>query len=246
MLYLISIGLADEKDMSLRALDIAKNCDALFFEVYTDILNTDAAKLSKLVGKDVKVIGRDGLEDKLEKIINDAAGKDVGILVGGDALSATTHITILLEARGKKVPVKIIHGSSVMTAVAESGLQLYKLGRTTTLALPDKGYNPTSCYDAIAANKISGLHTLVLLDTRDRKMGVKEAVKLLLEMEKEKKGHVINEEAKVVAISRLGWPDQKIKYGKVNDILKQEWGIPAALIIPGELHFMEKEFLSLL
>ena len=56
MLYLISLGLSDEKDMSLRALEAAKACDFLYMELYTTRMFTDAGKLGELIGKKVKEI----------------------------------------------------------------------------------------------------------------------------------------------------------------------------------------------
>jgi diphthamide biosynthesis methyltransferase len=38
MLYIIGLGLGDEKDITLRGLEAIKSCDALFLEAYTSIL----------------------------------------------------------------------------------------------------------------------------------------------------------------------------------------------------------------
>lgn len=38
MLYLIGIGLGDERDITLRGLDAIKQCDYVFLESYTSIL----------------------------------------------------------------------------------------------------------------------------------------------------------------------------------------------------------------
>ena len=180
MLYLISLGLSDEKDMSLKALETAKKCEALYVEFYTNRLETDLEKLEKLIGKKVVQLKREDLEEKSGKLIKEAKTKAVGVFVGGDALAATTHISLVLDAKKENVQVKVIHGSSVFTGIAETGLQLYKFGATTTLAFPQDGYHPTSCYDVIEKNKKIGLHTLVLLDIRERLMGIKDALGLLL------------------------------------------------------------------
>ncbi len=245
MLYLISLGLSDEKDMSLKALETAKKCDSVYVEFYTTKMETSAERISKLIGKGVKELDRSGMEENSNKLVEEAKTKDVAIFVGGDALSATTHLSLILDAKKSGVPFKIIHGSSILTAVAETGLQIYKFGATTTLVYPEKNYRPTSCYDTAQKNREIGLHTLILLDVKPpRYMSVKEALTLLLEIENEKKKNLISEDAYFVVASNLGSEKQKIKYGKAKDLIKEEFGQPAAIILPGELHFLEKDFLE--
>ncbi|MBI4163754.1 MAG: diphthine synthase [Candidatus Aenigmarchaeota archaeon] len=245
MLFLISLGLSDEKDMSLKALEAAKKCDMLYAEFYTNRLETDVKKLSKLVGKEVKEIARSDLEEKSGKLIEEAKTKNVGIFVGGDALSATTHASIILDAKKAGVEAKIIHGSSIFSAVAETGLHLYKFGATTTLCYPEKNYFPTSCYETILENKKLSLHTLILLDVKpDKCMSIKDGFEVLLDIEKQKGKKLVTENTFFVAASNLGSEKQKVKYGKLKDLAKQSFGTPAILVLPGDLHFSEKEFLE--
>ena len=115
-LTLISIGLADEKDLSLRALEAARGCDALYAELYTTVLDTDVQRLAVLIGKPVEPLPRSGFEEASDALLNEARNSRVGVLVGGDALSATTHTSLLIEARKRGIPTKVVHGSSVLTA----------------------------------------------------------------------------------------------------------------------------------
>lgn len=238
MLYFISIGLNSERDMSLKALEVAKKCDILLWENYTTRLDTTVEKLSKLIGKEVKEAGRSDIEDRMSEIVEQAKLKNVGILVGGDALTATTHISLILEAKKQNVPVKVIHGSSILTAVAETGLQIYKFGRIVTL--PASGFT-NSIIDMIKMNLANGLHSLILLDIDLSPLA---AVKMLRE-NLNKLG--LNKEAKIIAACKLGSDEAVIKYGSIeslandNDIDK----VPGVLIIPGDLHFMEEEVLKL-
>jgi len=247
MLYLISLGLYDQKDMSVKALETARKCDKLYLELYTTRMNTDADRLTNFIGKYVKQLTREETEN-CETIIKEAKTKVVGILVGGDALVATTHTSIMLDAKKAGVDVHVIHGSSIYSAIGETGLQLYKFGKTTTLTYHEKNYKPTSFYETIQGNKKSGMHTLVLLDIKsdqNRYMTIREGLELLLETEKEKKLGIISQNAYVIAVSQLGG-DQHIRYGKVKDLMKAKLleNTPAVLVIPGDLHFMEKEFLE--
>jgi diphthine synthase len=252
MLYLISIGLADEKDMSIRALETAKMCDHLYVEFYTMRMFTTAEKLSQLVGKPVKEIMRSDMEEHSRLILEQAKKKRVGIMVGGDALSATTHTSLLEDARKMGIPAHIIHGSSIFTGIGETGLQVYKFGKTTTLALPEENYNPTSCYDAIRDNKNLGLHTLVLLDVKSEKgkyMSVPEAAEIIMDLETEMGQGILKKDTNVIAVCRLGRKDQVIKYAQIQ-VLKDDRTLdsktPAVIIVPGEMHFMEEEYLKLI
>ena len=230
MLYLISLGLRDEKDMSLRALEAAKKCKLLYAEFYTNKTAATPASLSKLVGKKVMGLQREGMEEGSGDIIEEAKKKNIGVFVPGDVLSATTHLMMLAEAKKAGVKVKVIHGSSIFTAVAETGLQLYKFGRTVTLTDPFL----QSTKRAIESNYRSRLHTLVLLDIG---MDATKGLELLSSFMSSKD---------VVVACQLG-KEGIIRYGKVDDLIKLEeikGKIPAVIAIPGELHFTEEEFLK--
>ncbi len=229
MLYLISLGLYDEKDMSLRALETARKCSKLYLELYTTNMNTNTKKLSKLIGKPVQEIPRQGLENKSGQLLKEAKNQDIGVLVGGDALSATTHISLLLEAKKSGIKTRVIHGSSILTAVGETGLSLYKFGRTVTLTSPPQ----KTILKAIEENQKSGLHTLVLLDIG---MTPSQALKLL-------SGKI---PGKIVVASHLGG-NPEIKYNTIENLLKLKLNkTPSVLAIPGKLHFLEKEYLETL
>jgi diphthine synthase len=232
MLYLISLGLRDGKDMSLRALETAKKCRLLYAEFYTNKTAATPASLSRLIGKKVRELQREGMEEGANDIIEEARKRNIGVFVPGDVLSATTHLMMLAEAKKAGVKVKVIHGSSIFTAIAETGLQLYKFGRTVTLTDPLL----QSTKRAIQSNYRSRLHTLVLLDIG---MDATKGLQLL-------SGFMSGIE--VVAACQLGDnKDAIIRYGKVDHLIKMKeirGKIPAAIAIPGELHFTEEEFLQ--
>ena len=50
MLYIIGLGLADEKDISVKGLEIVRNADRVYLEAYTAILLVDQ---TQLVGLDI-------------------------------------------------------------------------------------------------------------------------------------------------------------------------------------------------
>ncbi|MEM7818938.1 MAG: diphthine synthase [Candidatus Aenigmatarchaeota archaeon] len=250
-LYFISIGLSDEKDMSIKALEAAKSCDLLFVEFYTTKLNTTKEKLEELIGKPIRILSRKELEEDYQKIILDEAKtKKVGLLVGGDCFTATTHHIIMAEAIKQGIKTRVIHGSSIISAICETGLHIYKFGPCVTIPFPErtKGKLPESVYEVIKMNKARGLHTLCLLDVlaeENRYMEPREGLKILLEIEKKRKEGVISEESEAIIFSKVGSEKPLIVFGKIKNLIKKDIEIPAVIIFPGILHFTEKEFLLL-
>ena len=45
MLYIIGLGLADEKDISVKGLEIVRKADRVYLEAYTAILLVDKERL---------------------------------------------------------------------------------------------------------------------------------------------------------------------------------------------------------
>lgn len=244
MLYLISLGLYEEEDMSLKALETAKKCKKLYLEGYTNFFKDNAEQLTKFIGKKVMELKREDVENDVDKLLGEAKKTDIGILVGGDCLTATTHSSLILDAKKQGIKVGIIHGSSVFTAIAETGLFLYNFGRTTSI--PFDNEKVETPYDVIKQN--NGLHTLCLLDLKpeERKfMRATEAIRYLLSVEARKKEGVFTENTLCVVCAGLGSGKQVIRAGKAEDLLKQNFDIfPQCLIVPGKLHFIEDEMLN--
>lgn len=236
-LYIIGIGLNDEKDISVKGLEIVKSADVLYLESYTSKLSVDVSSLEEFYGKKIIIADRDLVEKKAEEtIIKDAKSKEVCFLVVGDSLSATTHVDLLMRAKKEGIPVKIIHNASALTAVGITGLELYKFGKVTSI--PFENENVTSPVKVFEDNQKMGLHTLFLLDLdpiNDKFMTISEAGEYLI-----KKG--VSSDLNVIACASLGSDSPFIKYGKLKDFVDLEIDrFPQCLIIPGKLHFMEEE-----
>ncbi len=252
VLYFIGLGLHDESDISLKALDTAKKCDLLFAEFYTQKMDTTKEKLEKLIGKKITVLTRKEVEEKSEIILSPAKKKKVGFLVGGDPFSATTHISLRHEAMQKGIETRVIHGSSIFSAVGEVGLHMYKFGTTITVPFLDrlKGQLPFSAYDRLKDNRERGLHTLMLLDIdadNNRYMTANEGMEVLLKMEKQKREDVFTEYTEVIVFARANSEKPEIVYGKVFKLKEKNFGEPPmVMIVPGSLHFTEREYLEML
>ena len=250
MLKLIGLGLWNEKSMSLEALEEANDCDILYAEFYTSRLMglKNFSELEKQVGKEIKVLKREEVEVSQKFILDNAKEKKVGFLVVGDALTATTHIDLFLEAKKRGIETKIIHGASIYTAAAGlAGLQIYKFGRSCSIPFPAPGFKAESFYDVIKENLKKGLHTLVFLDIQPTKlMTANEAMKLLMGIAGKRKGKSLDSETEIVVVARAGSESPLVKFGKIKDLIDFDFGGPMHIvIIPGKLHFKEKEALEL-
>jgi diphthine synthase len=247
-LYLIGLGLWDEKDISVKGLETAKKCDHVYLERYTSVMfGTSLEKIEKLLGKTVVPLDREQIEQE-KKYLKEAKTKEVALLIGGDPTVATTHIEIIQEAKKQKIKTKVVHSSSILSAVSESGLFTYKFGKSCSVPFPSKGFEPESFYDAIIGNLKNKAHTIVFLDLKpeyDKFMTINEALKTLIAIGKKRKKE-IDENTIAVGFARMGSSDQIIKAGKVSELLDYDFGSPMhILVIPAELHFMEKEALNL-
>jgi diphthine synthase len=237
MLYLIGLGLYDENDITQRALFLAKGCEC-YIELYTNKWDGSIERLSKMLGKTVTQLKRSDLEENLPKFLSKAKTEDIALFIPGDPLAATTHVDIVLQARKRNIPVQVLHNASIFSAIGETGLQLYKFGRTATV--PFSGHLE-SAKDAVKGNQKLGMHTLLLLDL-DAEVGlymsISDALKMLV------KAKIVKEKDRLVAASQVGSPYVQVKYGTVKELMETQIGKPAVLIVPGKLHFMEKEALE--
>ena len=246
-LSLIGIGLFDEKDLTRKGLEQAKKADKVFTELYTSKWHGSLENLEKLINKKIQVLKRKDLEENSSQLLEQAKTKNIVIFVPGDPMIATTHITLIEQAKKNNVEVNIVHNASIVSAIGETGLHIYKFGATATVPFPEKtkGKLPESVYDVIKLNKKSGLHTLLLLDiTPERCMIANEAMKLLLSIEEQRKEDMFTDDTKVVVFARAGSGESLIAFGKVREMKNKDFGEPPmVLIVPGILHFSEKDYL---
>lgn len=264
-LYMIGVGLNDEKDITVKGLEFVRRAKTVYLESYTSILHCGKEELEKLYGKQVILADRDLVEKRSDEILDPALKNDVAFLVAGDPMSATTHTDLFLRANKNGVKVVVVNNASVLTAVGIVGLELYKYGKTTSVTFPQDSWNVETYYDVVKENKKRGLHTLCLLDIKThepskaelkkekprkyekpRFMTINEAIKCFLDVEKKRKEHVFTEDTLCVGCARLGGSDYKIKAGTAKELLNTRFGEPLhCLIVPGKLHFMEEDALEL-
>ncbi len=233
MLYLMGTGISF--DLTLGAVAALRECNEAYLERYTNPVNDRRiAGLEKVIGKSIVLLPREKVESSF--LLERAAKFSVALLASGDPLTATTHITLLMDAKKRGIRTKVFHNSSVYAAApGKAGLQMYKFGRTATLVNPRPGYKPTSSLDIIRQNLSMNMHSLVLLDTEPAPMEAEYALGMLSEF------------AHAVVLSRLGEEDEKVSYGKVSELAARKLGkAPFSIIMPAKLHPVEEEYLSML
>ena len=261
--YVIGLGLGDEKDITVRGLECVKQCSHLYLEYYTSLLGIDTNKLEEFYGVPIIVADRNMVETEAEKIYENARDNNIGFLVVGDPLCATTHIDIILRARKLGIKVEVVHNASVMGAAASCGLQLYQYGYTISIPLFEGDWKPDSFYNRIKYNMNGGMHTLCLLDIKvkepdyeammkgktkflpPRFMTVNTAINQLLEIESIRGENVISKDSLAVGMARLGQPTQKIIFGTLEELRCIDFGPPLhCMALCGELHPVELELLE--
>jgi diphthine methyl ester synthase len=234
MLYLIGLGL-NKEGISKQGINAIEKCSKIYLENYTVNFPYPEKELEEVIGKKIISIGRDAVET--DQLVNEAKKEDICLLIYGSPLTATTHISLIEEAKKSKVKYEIIYNSSVFDAIAETGLQIYKFGKITSMPKWTKSFKPTSFMEIVKENKTIDAHSLILIDIglelEDCLNELKEAVKEYeLKLDK------------IILCSGLGTKESKIFYKSVEELKKLDVKKPYCIILPSKLHFIEKEVLQ--
>ncbi|XP_043222831.1 diphthine methyl ester synthase-like [Amphibalanus amphitrite] len=265
MFYLIGLGLGDARDISLKGLEIVRRCEEVYLEAYTSILTCGAEALEELYGRPVTLADRETVEQGLDSVISAAGERDVALLVVGDPFAATTHHDLVLRARERGVPCRVVHNASIMTAVGCCGLQLYSYGETVSIPFWTDDWRPDSFVERIDANLARGQHTLCLLDIkvkeqsvenllRGRKiyepprfMSVSVAAAQLLEAVggRAETDPGLTPASRVVGLARVGTDTERLVACTLREMAEVDLGPPLhSLVVVGNTHPMELDYLK--
>ena len=246
MLTIIGLGLGGPNSITMDGVIALSLSEHIFYETYTSPIHSDTLEWIKLKSEKEPIhLSRSQVEEPKE-LIDLAKKTNVSLLIVGDSLSATTHVSLLLECKKNNIESHVIHNASVLTAVAGVlGLQHYNFGPVATLVLPEGNYKPLSPIDKIKTNMDNGNHTLVLLDIKADNpdaepiyMTASQAAEQMIEAGIEKN-------TKVAVAARVGREDQKLWYGKLKYLANRDIGKePHSVVVPSKLHFTEKDFLE--
>ncbi len=230
MLYLIGLGL-QLNGISQFGLLMVKRCKKVYLENYTVDFPYSKGMLEETIDKKITDADREFVEGM--EIVDEAKKMDVALLVYGSPLTATTHISLIQEAKRLGIKHQVIHNASILDAVAETGLQLYKFGKIASM--PD--FEADSFMDIVKENQSINAHSLILID-----IGLKfeKAIERLKKVAEENKIDM----DKFVVCSKLGANGKRILYGGFKNLKDEDIRAPFCFVIPGKLHFLEKEMLE--
>ena len=265
MLFIVGLGLGDEKDVTVRGLEAIRSCDHVYLEHYTSILGVGHEALERFYEKKIHLADRYFVEEGVDVMLEQASQSNVAFLVVGDPFGATTHTDLMLRARERAVKCEVIHNASIMNAVGCCGLQLYNFGQTVSLVFFTETWKPDSFYDKIGVNLKNNQHTLVLLDIKvkepnleqlargkkvyepPRFMSVNQAIEQMLEIESTRQDKLYNGDTYVVGLARVGQTDQVIKYGRMSELISYDFGAPLhSIVLPAPTHSLHHSELELL
>lgn len=235
MLYIIGLGL-NERSITKQGLDVIKKCKRVYLENYTVDFPYNHIQIEELIGKKIISTNREKVESL--ELVDEAQKLNIAFLVYGSPLTATTHISLIEEAKNMKVRYKIIYNASVFDAVAETGLQLYKFGKITSMPAWKKSFAPDSFMKIVQQNLSQEAHSLILVD-----IGL-EFQNALEQLKKSANNYKIPLK-KLIVCQSLGTKNQKIFYKSLEE-LEKFTGVrkPYCIILPSKLHFVEKESLE--
>ncbi len=239
MITFVGLGLWDAKDITLRGIEAIKKADRVYAEFYTSRLSSGIEELEEELGVEIGLLERRDLEEESWKLVREGAEKDVVILVAGDPMIATTHSSIMIEAKRKGVDVKIVHNASIISAVAGiTGLHAYRFGKTVTVSYPHRNVISKVPLDVVKQNLSINAHTLLLLDLNPEPMTVSEAVDILEKIDDGTLNHF------AVGIARAGG-DSVVVCDNFYMLKEHNFGEPLHTIVflAKTIHITEYEFL---
>ena len=249
MLWFVGLGISGTQSIPIEVVKIIQKADFVYLESFTSpIYKQQEEEIKNIVSGSFKIAKRWLVEDGQE-ILKASKSSTVVLLSYGDPYVATTHIELRTRAKLEKIETNTIHSASAITSmIGEAGLQFYKVGRIVTIMNEKKSI--ITPYTAIFKNLIQGLHSVILLEYNQDEnyfLDPKDAISSLLDVEKEQKRNVVNNDTFAIVASRIGFETQKIISGKFSNLLKVDFGEPPhSIIITGKLHFTESDAINVL
>lgn len=247
LLYFVGLGLGP-KGITVEGIEAIKDSTRAYIEYYTSPHDPQLLRtLTELTSKELIVVDRLFVENG-EQILREAEEGTVSLLVPGDPMIATTHNDLRVRALKRGIRVKIVHSSTIVSAAPSiSGLHYYKFGATIT-ATKESVNSVEQIYNLLHKNLLLGRHTMILL-AFDSENGdsvlPSDVFKALIRCENNYKRNVISEDTFAIVLSRIAMKNQTLFAGKIKNMVSKDYGEhPHTIIIPGSLHFTEREAIS--
>ncbi|MEF8771067.1 diphthine synthase [Halodesulfurarchaeum sp.] len=245
MLSFVGLGLYDERSVPVDGREKIREADAVFAEFYTsELVAATVTDLESYHDVSIKVRDRAGVEQDPAPILDAAESGTAVFLTAGDPTVSTTHVDLRLRAHERGLDTQIVHAPTVQTAASGlTGLQNYRFGKATTIPFPwahgGDGV-PQSVIETIEDNLERGLHTIAYLDIKaesDDLLSGSEAASLLAT---HWRGDMLG-----VVVGQAGSPDPVVVADRVDELAEDTFGpAPHLLIIPGDLHPIERDALE--
>jgi len=244
MLTFVGSGLYDERSITIEGRDALRDADRVFAECYTSKLaGATIEDLESAHDIEIEIRDRAGVEQHPEPILDAAETSSTIFLVVGDPMVSTTHTDLRLRAHERDIDTRIVHGTTAQTAASSlTGLQNYRFGKATTVPFAYGSRPvPESVLETIRENRERDLHTLCYLDIKadeDRYLTASAAAARLASGLGDTLG---------IVVARAGSPEPCVVADSLPELAAGDFGDPLhLLVIPGELHHLERDALSAL
>lgn len=247
MLWFVGLGISGAGSVPAEAARLIESADIVYLETFTSP-DCGVASTIKNMAADLRAAKRWMVEDGRE-ILDNAAAKSVVLASYGDPLVATTHNELRVRAISRGIATGVVHASSaVASAVGDCGLHHYKVGSIATVM--NDANSLTTPYYVTYRNAVSGNHTVLLLEYNEDGgffLDPAAALRMLEEAESGQGRGVFAPDSYVVVVSRAGMDGQRIRAGRISSMINVDFGSPPHLVIvPGRLHFTERDALVVL
>ena len=227
---------------TVELMEVLKRADIVYVEDYTMPSGTSLVDEVRRINPSARRASRRLLEEGVIGILSEARDKLVVIVTGGHPLIATTHISVIAEAKSMGINVKVLQGvSGVVAAMTISGLDFYKYGRTITIPGPWRGVEPYSIIEYIYMNTLAGLHTLALLDIDEdgRQLCIWRALEVLASLDRLE----VLKGVDVIIVEDAGLETEKVWHTRIGVAGECQKGI-ASIILPLAASRIEAEMLD--
>ncbi len=243
MIALVGLGLTGELTEEGKA--VLERMDEVFVEAYTSFL--PPGRLEKLCQKwNAEVLPREKVESDF--LLKEAKKARVALMVIGDPLFATTHQVLVYEAKKLNLEAKVVHNTSVFSALGRTGVSLYNFGKIATISFWKENFKPTRPIHVLAQNVSINAHTLFLCDIDGGKgMDVQEGLEVLEKMAEAEDRRDLLRGRVFLACSQLCWEDEKVvrfTWEERENLPFSSLPAPACLVACAKLSPIEEELSS--
>ncbi|MGC8609322.1 MAG: diphthine synthase [Thermoplasmata archaeon] len=243
MLNIIGAGLRGVKSLTNEEIEALRSSDIVYIDRYTSIPPDNfTIDLQSILSVPVKEAWREFVEGG--NIVEESSTKNISFVVTGDALSATTHNEMRIEAIQRGIKVNVFENASVLNAViGKIGLFHYKCGPPVSIPEISKNFYPISVIDKIYRNFKNGMHSILLIDLKNGQNIPFEDVRNTLErMQKDRNIDILSNS--IIVASRLSFPDERLIYGDIEEINPKDVLSPYLIVVPSSMDENERRFVE--